>query len=415
MRRLLPALPLALMVATGCAPRAHIAPISMEQLQEFREARLEERLRVHLVVSIADDRVKQWTPEIANDPSHPLHAQLHGNGQRLAKLAGVRLVEHYPIEALGLYVYVFEGASIGAVDIAAGRLAAEPGVKTVQRVNLFRTQSSEPARFRENDEDPLAPLQAIPVTELTRLHALATGRGVRIAIVDTGIDLLHEDLAGAQLTARDLVDNLPQVPAETHATSVTGIMLAQPLNRIGLHGIAPDATVIVLRACWQRGSGAAYCNTFTLAKALAAALEADVDIVNLSLTGPLDPLLVELVEQLQQNNVIVVAAYPDEPDQGPFPARLPGVIAATARPVLADDPGPVYAPGDDVITLLPDNRYGLQDGSSISAAQVSAVACLFRELDPSMTAATLEAVLHGRGVEQEGLAGLLEALQQARN
>lgn len=416
MKYLLAPLLLAALLAAGCAhPRGHIAPISIDQLREYREARLAERLRNRLVVSIEDERVAL----LKSDSTHAVVDQLHELGLRLAGDVGMKLVEHYAIDALDVYVYVLEGDSQRRVQRAIDRLEKKPEVKRVQRANLFRTQTLRAApgtdvgNVRNDEDDPLGPLQAIPAHDLARLHAIATGRGVRIAVVDTGIDLDHEDLRGARLLARDLVDELADVPVETHATAVTGIIAAQSRNGIGISGIAPAANVLVLRACWQQTSeDRAYCNTFTLAKALAAALAANVDIVNLSLTGPMDPLLVQLVEALLAKNTIVVAANMDEPGQGPFPSSLPGVISATARPVRASDPGPVYAPGEDVITLLPDNRYGLRNGSSISAAQVSGVASLFRQRDPAMTSIVIEGLLHGRGIEAEGLDGLLEALRK---
>ena len=403
---------LAPLLAVGCvSQRGHIQPITIDELRDYREARLEERLRSRLVVTMQ----RPPLTKDSTDDGAIMQQKLLENGQRMGALVGLQLVDHYPIDALGVHVYVYEAETGPVPERALKRLEREPDVKSVQRLNLFRTQAapgSVDASRPEVELDPLAPLQAIPVEQLAQLHALATGAGVTIAVVDTGIDIDHEDFAGARLQARDLVNDASTVPAETHATAVTGVMLAQPFNDMGIHGIAPDARVIVLRACWQEYvDAAAYCNTFTLAKALAAALDANVDIVNLSLTGPMDPLLVGLVERLQANNVIVVAAHQDEPGQGPFPATLPGVIAATSRPVYARDPGPVFAPGNDIITLLPDDRYGLRDGSSISAAQVSAVVSLFRERDDTITAEVLEALLHGRGVEEEGLAGLIEALR----
>lgn len=407
---------LAVVLLAGCASsQGRIVPISVDQLREYREARLEERLRKRLVVSVKDERVQL----LENDTDGSISRQLHEKGLRLAGEVEMQLVEHYAIDALNVYVYVLEAGTQRRAERAIDRLEEFPGVQRVQRANLFRTQTLQPEAgadvtgVPDGDEDPLGPLQALPAEDLARLHMLATGRGVSIAIVDTGVDLDHEDLQGAQLLARDLVGEQSDVPVETHATAVTGVIAAQSRNGLGISGIAPASNVLVLRACWQQTSGdSAYCNTFTLAKALAAALEADVDIVNLSLTGPMDPLLVQLVEALLANNTIVVAANMDEPGQGPFPSSLPGVISATARPVRASDPGPVYAPGDDVITTLPDNRYGLRNGSSISAAQVSGVASLFRQRDPSITAAAVEALLHGRNVEAEGMEGLLEALRK---
>lgn len=410
---LAPALALTLLV--GCAaPQGRIAPITLDDLRHFREARLAERLQARLVVSVKDERIDRY------DADPKIVRELHAAGAHLADKVDMRLVEHYPIDALGLYVYVLEGDSVDTVDQAEQVLERTPDVKSVQRVNLFRTETSQPEIPDDISsnfyDDPLGPLQALPASELARLHEFATGEGVTIAIVDTGIDRNHEDLRNAKLDLRNLVDENLDAPVETHATAIAGIILAQPGNGIGISGIAPASRVILLRACWQESrEDSAYCNTFTLAKALAAALEADVDIVNLSLTGPMDPLLVQLVEALQARNVIVVAANADEPGQGAFPSALPGVISATSRPVFAQDPGPVYAPGSDIITLLPENRYGLRDGSSISAAQVSGVAGLFRERDPVMTAEVLEGLLHGRGVEEEGLAGLLEALRKVES
>lgn len=407
---------LAVILLAGCAyPQGRIVPISVDQLRQYHEARLEERLRKRLVVSVKDERVQL----LEGDAAAAITRELHEQGMRLAGEVRMQLVEHYAIDALNVYVYVLEGSSQRHADRAVARLEKFPGVQRVQRANLFRTQTLQPesetdvTAIQDGDDDPLGPLQALPAEELARLHGFATGRGVSIAIVDTGIDLDHEDLQGARLRARDLVDELLDVPVETHATAVTGIIAAQSRNGIGISGIAPASDVLVLRACWQQTSDdSAYCNTFTLAKALATALEANVDIVNLSLTGPMDPLLVQLVEALVTNNTIVVAANMDEPDQGPFPSSLPGVISATSRPLRANDPGPVYAPGEEIITTLPDNRYGLRNGSSISAAQVSGVASLFRERDPAISAAAIEALLHGRDVQAEGMDGLLEALRK---
>src|SRR3546814_17454297 len=72
-------------------------------------------------------------------------------------------------------------------------------------------------------------------------------------------------------------------------------------NRLGIGGVAPEATLSVYKACWYpAGKGTARCNTFTLAKALAALIDTNARIINLSLGGPADPLLGQLLDALLQ-------------------------------------------------------------------------------------------------------------------
>src|SRR5437879_13748718 len=79
---------------------------------------------------------------------------------------------------------------------------------------------------------------------------------------------------------------------------MAGLIAAVANNHIGIVGIAPQAELEVFEACWQLepDSDAAACNTFTLARALAAAFASGAPLVNLSLAGPSDPLLNALVE-----------------------------------------------------------------------------------------------------------------------
>lgn len=406
------------MLLAGCTisePRQHV---TLQSLREYREARMADDVRARLTVTVRDARASQLgsSSPISREEQARLRKELTRRGRKLAARFGLDQLDDYPLPALGVHVYIFEAATDAQLRRVMPELQQQPDVQNVERMSLYRTEavsvpSPVPPALPPGDRtDPLAPLQIIPGEALRDLHQLSTGEGVTIVVIDTGIDSDHEDLAGADLLTRDLVNDRPYVPPENHATAIAGLILAQP-NAVGLRGIAPDARVIVLRACWQEFElDAAFCNTFTLAKALSAALEADADIVNLSLTGPMDPLLSQLVARLVENNIIVVAANRDERDQGLFPSALPGIIAATSRPLLARNPGPVFAPGADVLSLLPADRYGLHDGSSISAAQVAGIASLFRARDRSISAAVVQSLLHGEGVEQEGLPGLVEAL-----
>ena len=82
---------------------------------------------------------------------------------------------------------------------------------------------------------------------------------------------------------------------EYHGTAVTGLISARPGNGIGIHGLAPNAELYALRACWEPRYGFGLCSTYTLAQALDYAIEVRARIINLSLAGPDDPLLTRLV------------------------------------------------------------------------------------------------------------------------
>src|ERR1035438_2109430 len=100
--------------------------------------------------------------------------------------------------------------------------------------------------------------------------------------------------------------------AHFKSTAVAGVIAAIPDNGIGIVGIAPDVRLFVFKACWRSApTGAkATCNSFTLAQALAAAIEERVDIINLSLAGPSDPLLTRLVGRAAAAGIIGRGAVP---------------------------------------------------------------------------------------------------------
>src|SRR3546814_16438965 len=117
-------------------------------------------------------------------------------------------------------------------------------------------------------------------------------------------------------------------------------------NRLGIGGVAPEATLSVYTACWYpAGKGTARCNTFTLAKALAALIDTNARIINLSLGGPADPLLEQLLDALLQQDRIVVVALPPAGRIDGFPAATPGVIVVRSAHASAGQTGVMAAPG----------------------------------------------------------------------
>jgi len=165
---------------------------------------------------------------------------------------------------------------------------------------------------------------------------------------------------------------------------VAGIIAAIPNNGIGIVGVAPDVQLLLYKACWRAAAtgSQALCNTFTLAQALAAAIEAHADIINLSLAGPSDPLLTRLVQRALDRGTIVVGAVPPDGLRKDFPADIPAVIAVDAIENESGGAGLnediVRAPGRDVISLAPMGHYDFYSGSSLATAEISGVVALLR-------------------------------------
>ena len=303
--------------------------------------------------------------------------------RRIARTYGLKLVDAWPMPMIGLDCFVMAVPPGQSTSTAAERVSHDAAVEWAQPVALDETQGGPVSH-----NDPLFPAQpAARQWRLADLHELATGRGIRVAVIDSGIQASHPDLAGQVLINRNFV--AAHKPAfEQHGTGIAGIIAAKADNGLGIAGVAPSARILGLRACWQ-GTGASggrtLCDSFSVVKALYFAISERADVINLSLSGPDDRLLRELVKKALGRGAAVVAAMDAKRPNGGFPASVPGVIAVSDTR-LAPSPVPVYiAPGRDVPTTQPGGRWFLVNGSSYAAAHVSGLLALLRQKGRSPT------------------------------
>lgn len=294
----------------------------------------------------------------------------------IAKDHGLTFVDGWPMPMVGVDCFIMAVPNGRSTAAAAEELSHDAKVAWAEPVELYHAQSSGASH-----NDPLYAAQpAARAWDLADLHRVATGRGVKVAVIDSGIQANHPDLAGQLLVNRNFVAGQSEVP-EDHGTGVAGVIAARSDNGIGIAGIAPGARLLGLRACWQqRGAGAStICDGLSLAKAFYFAVQDKADVINLSLSGPDSRLLRTLVEAALARGSIVVTAYDSAKPHGGFPASVPGVIAVADRS-FAGSSGRVYsAPGRDVPTTQPGGRWFLVNGSSFSAAHVSGLAALVRQ------------------------------------
>ena len=287
----------------------------------------------------------------------------------IARAHALDVVEVWPMPVLGLECVVLRVPEGVALGVLVARLSAHPDVAWAQPLQMFETQARPPSA------DPLEPAQpASHAWQLSRLHRLATGRGTRVAVIDSGVDATHPDLAGRLALMRDLVGD-GGGRAEAHGTAVAGIVGAA-VNGVGIVGVAPEARLLALRGCREMPSGGpARCDGLALARALQLAIEQRAGVINLSLAGPADRLLAALIDAAVARGAVVVAAVGAAHPGASFPGSHPGVLGVAAEPGR----GAVVAPGAGVPAPAPGGGWRLVSGSSYAAAHVSGLAALDRE------------------------------------
>jgi subtilisin family serine protease len=308
---------------------------------------------------------------------------------------GLTLRNGWPIRMLGVHCVVFEvsaGRSIGKV---LAELRADKRVESAQRLNQFSTASGI---SWSPDQDPYREWQySLSALNVAPLHAHSQGQGVRVAVIDTGVDDRHPDIVRTVVEQQDFVGHgREHQRQEIHGTAVAGVIGATTGNRIGIAGISPGARIYALRACWppRIGDALGICNSFTLAQALGAAADVRAQVVNLSLTGPADPLLERMLAVLLEQGVVVIMAAPAD-DQDRLGIKVPGVIhVRDAFASQLSDFATIPAPGTDILTLHPGGQLRFHTGSSLAAAQISGVAALIlgmnRNLAPQQLADALQ-------------------------
>ncbi len=296
---------------------------------------------------------------------------------------GLREVSAWPIEPLHMHCAVLEvpdGTDRGTLLAA---LARDQRIKLAQPLQSFATRS-------DDYNDPYVELQrGFRQMDVAEAHPWSRGDGVRVAIIDTGADTLHPDLRGNIVSAANFVDSdSQQFQRDRHGTEIAGVIAAVANNREGIVGVAPGARLLLFKACWQArpDADAARCNSFTLARALVAAFDAHAQIVNMSLAGPSDPLLSDLIREGVRRGVLFVgAAATDTPDGKEGLLHQAGVIEVAS--VGRQAPSYVlFAPGQEILTLLPGGHYDFASGDSIATAQVSGVVALLLAKNPGLTA-----------------------------
>jgi subtilisin family serine protease len=327
----------------------------------------------------------------------------------LARDYGLKEVTAWPIAPLRVHCVVFQIPADASRSALLGQLAHEKRVKLAQAMNTFGT-------LGETYNDPYVSLQSgFERIDAADAHRWSHGEGVRVAIVDTGVDVTHPELQGRVAVTRNFVDaDDAQFRHDRHGTEVAGVIAAIANNHVGIVGIAPGVKLMAYKACWQLDAAAdqARCNSFTLARALVAALDDHAQIVNMSLAGPVDHLLAALVQQGVRRGIIFVGAVPHASAAGleSFPADVPGVLAVDTAEGHALTNRPLLAPGREILTLVPEGHYDFASGSSLATAHVTGTVALLLAQRPDLESASIYELLSRTSMRSDRGDGVVESI-----
>ena len=309
------------------------------------------------------------------------------------------LARRHGLARIGSQNFPLVGATIGlfritdgrAVDTVRREFATDASVRSVQ-LNfryLLQDQRTEPA-----EGDPAQ--YALARLRLPLAHTLAHGANVTIAVIDSGVDVKHVELANSVAASFDALGS--KEGPHLHGTGVAGAIASHSR----LMGSAPAARILAIRA-FGAASGVAESNSYVILKAMDYAVAYGAQIVNMSFAGPKDEVIERAIAATAAKGIVMVAAAGNAGAKSPplYPAANANVIAVSATDAqdklfAASNRGSyiaLAAPGVDIFLPAPDQKYQVTSGTSFSAAYISGIAALMLERNPALKRDELRATL----------------------
>ena len=237
-----------------------------------------------------------------------------------------------------------------------------------------------------------------PGVELIQAPAIwkeTKGKGITVAILDTGCDSTHPDLQEQIIGGRNFTDDDGSNPDifldyNGHGTHVAGTIAAQK-NDKGVVGVAPEASLLIIKVLNKKGLG----QYEWIINGINYAIEQKADIISMSLGGPTDlPELHEAIKKAVTNNIFVVCAAgnegdgEDSTDDFSFPGRYNKVISVGAIN-LERSPSDftnshneidLVAPGEEILSTYLNGIFATLSGTSMAAPHVSGALALIKGL-----------------------------------
>lgn len=329
-------------------------------------------------------------------------------------------------DASSLYLVKFKSEpekALKEADIAKENLKHEFDLKNIASVSLTKAQKEKLQQsghvdyVEANTEAHSVPDQAeqkfsghLPNLPFGIEHVKANivhdngfkGEGVKVAILDSGVDVTHPDLKVAKAYSAFTTepDADPYVDGLGHGTHVAGTVAGLD-NDFGVTGVAPEAEIYSAKVIDANDQ----TNATLLLRGIEWAINNDVDVINMSMyiNGKNKAIQDALDYAYNEKNIVVVAAAGNfgnkagTGDSVTFPANYPSVISVAAsdenyKRASFSSTGPtveITAPGDGVLSTYVGGDFGMMNGTSMATPHVAGVVALLREIHPDETAAQL--------------------------
>ena len=248
------------------------------------------------------------------------------------------------------------------------------------------------------------------ITRINLAGVDRTGRGVKVGVLDTGVDSGHPDIGRNVKGGMNTISGTASARDDNgHGTHVSGTIAALR-NGVGVVGVAPDASVYSVKVLDSRGSG----KLSNLVQGMEWCVSQQIKVVNLSLSASKEnQTFREVVIAARRAGITMVCAAGNSgpsPNTVGYPARYVETIAVGAIDDRNSVPNfssrgkeiAVSAPGVDVLSTWPGRRYRKSSGTSMAAPHVTGAVALLLEADPALTPSEIKSLLQSTSVPVPG-------------
>lgn len=317
----------------------------------------------------------------------------------IAQAFGLTVISSTPVSLLEGRIVTFRLPRGGSLPQIISSVRSDPRVELAGPNSIYLTVQQRARKASGGAQYALAKLN------LGNAHTLARGRGIPVAVIDTGVDATHPALSKSVGQTYDAVAD-GRTGANDHGTAIAGLIAGQGK----VTGVAPEANILAVRSFYMHPQyKRPLTSTDTLVKSFDWAFTNGARIFNMSFTGPYDPLVKAALEAAHKKGIVLVAAAGNGGPKAPpaYPAAYPGVIAITAT----DQRDRLYAhanrggylaaaaPGVDVLVPALKKGYTFSSGTSMAAAHISGLVALLLERNPDATPADIEKAIKSTALD----------------